>query len=49
MIYTVTINPALDRFIVVAQLLEEDTTRILSKKPYAAGITAWHSHTMEVK
>jgi len=28
MIYTVTLNPALDRFIVVEQLLAEDTTRI---------------------
>ena len=37
MIFTVTINPALDRFIVVEQLLAEDTTRILSETPYAAG------------
>ena len=37
MIYTVTLNPALDRFIVVKQLLTEDTTRILSEKLYAAG------------
>ena len=37
MIYTVTLNPALDRFILVEQLLTEDTTRILSEKPYAAG------------
>ena len=37
MIYTVTLNPALDRFIVVEQLLSEDTTRILSETPYAAG------------
>lgn len=37
MIYTVTLNPALDRFIVVEQLLTEDTTRILSETPYAAG------------
>ena len=37
MIYTVTLNPALDRFIVVEQLLAEDTTRILSETPYAAG------------
>jgi 6-phosphofructokinase 2 len=37
MIYTVTLNPALDRFVVVEQLLTEDTTRILSETPYAAG------------
>jgi len=37
MIYTVTLNPALDRLIVVEQLLTEDTTRILSETPYAAG------------
>ena len=37
MIYTVTLNPALDRSIVVEQLLAEDTTRILSETPYAAG------------
>ena len=37
MIYTVTLNPALDRFIVVEQLLAEDTTRILSETAYAAG------------
>lgn len=37
MIYTVTLNPALDRYIVVEQLLEKDTTRILSETPYAAG------------
>jgi len=37
MIYTVTLNPALDRFVVVEQLLAEDTTRILSETPYAAG------------
>jgi 6-phosphofructokinase 2 len=37
MIYTVTLNPALDRFILVEQLLAEDTTRILSETPYAAG------------
>jgi 1-phosphofructokinase family hexose kinase len=37
MIYTVTLNPALDRFMVVEQLLTEDTTRILSETPYAAG------------
>ena len=37
MIYTVTLNPALDRFIVVEQLLTEDTTRILSETAYAVG------------
>ena len=37
MIYTVTLNSALDRFIVVEQLLTEDTTRILSETAYAAG------------
>jgi 1-phosphofructokinase family hexose kinase len=37
MIYTVTLNPALDRFIVVEQLLTEDITRILSETAYAAG------------
>ena len=37
MIYTVTLNSALDRFIVVEQLLKEDTTRILSETAYAAG------------
>ena len=37
MIYTVTLNPALDRFNVVEQLLTEDTTRILSETAYAAG------------
>jgi fructose-1-phosphate kinase PfkB-like protein len=36
MIYTVTLNPALDRYLVVEQLLTEDTTRILSEMPYAA-------------
>jgi 6-phosphofructokinase 2 len=37
MIYTVTLNPALDRAIVVDTLKEEDTTRILSESFYAAG------------
>ena len=37
MIYTVTLNPALDRFIVVERLLAENTTRILSETFYAAG------------
>lgn len=37
MIYTVTLNPALDRTIVVERLLDEDTTRILSETFYAGG------------
>ena len=37
MIYTVTLNPALDRAIVVERLLEDDTTRTLSDNFYAAG------------
>jgi 6-phosphofructokinase 2 len=37
MIYTVTLNPALDRFIVIEQLLREDTIRMQSETPYAAG------------
>lgn len=37
MIYTVTLNPALDRAITVERLLEDDTTRVLSEKHYAAG------------
>jgi 6-phosphofructokinase 2 len=37
MFFTVTLNPALDRYILVEQLLTEDTTRILSETPYAAG------------
>jgi 6-phosphofructokinase 2 len=37
MIYTVTLNPALDRALVVEKLLEEDTTRVLSETFYAAG------------
>jgi 6-phosphofructokinase 2 len=37
MIYTVTLNPALDRAIVVERLLAEDTTRVLSETLYAAG------------
>jgi 6-phosphofructokinase 2 len=37
MIYTVTLNPALDRFILVEQLLTDDTNRIISETPYAAG------------
>ena len=37
MIYTVTLNPALDRAVLVERLNEEDTTRILHEKYYAAG------------
>ena len=37
MIYTVTLNPALDRAIVVERLMEEDTTRVYSETFYAAG------------
>jgi 6-phosphofructokinase 2 len=37
MIYTVTLNPALDRAIAVERLLEDDTTRVLSETLYAAG------------
>jgi 1-phosphofructokinase family hexose kinase len=37
MIYTVTLNPALDRTVAVKQLLEDDTNRILSEHYYAGG------------
>jgi 6-phosphofructokinase 2 len=37
MIYTVTLNPALDRAIEVENLLLDDTTRVLCEKNYAAG------------
>lgn len=37
MIYTVTLNPALDRTIVVTQLVKEDTARIISEALYAGG------------
>jgi 6-phosphofructokinase 2 len=37
MIYTVTLNPALDRMLVVERLLEDDTTRIISEQRYAGG------------
>ena len=37
MIYTVTLNPALDRAIVVERMLADDTTRILAETRYAAG------------
>ena len=37
MIYTVTLNPALDRAIIVDQLMEDDTVRILKETYYAAG------------
>ena len=37
MIYTVTLNPALDRTVLVDRLIEDDTTRILSERYYAGG------------
>jgi 6-phosphofructokinase 2 len=37
MICTVTLNPALDRTLVVEKLLEDDTTRVLEEKHYAGG------------
>ena len=37
MIYTVTLNPALDRTINIDRLLEDDTTRILFEDHYAGG------------
>jgi 6-phosphofructokinase 2 len=37
MIYTVTLNPALDRAIFVERLMEEDTIRVYSETFYAAG------------
>jgi len=37
MIYTVTLNPALDRFIRVDSLLADDTTRMSEEIVYAAG------------
>ncbi len=37
MIYTVTLNPALDRAIAVERLMEDDTTRVISETRYAAG------------
>ncbi len=37
MIYTVTLNPALDRAVAVDRLLEDDTTRVRSERHYAAG------------
>ncbi|MCF8061298.1 MAG: 1-phosphofructokinase [Deltaproteobacteria bacterium] len=37
MIYTVTLNPALDRAVTVDRLLEDDTTRVQAEKHYAAG------------
>jgi 6-phosphofructokinase 2 len=36
-IYTITLNPALDRTITIDRLLEDDTTRILFKDHYAGG------------
>lgn len=37
MIYTVTLNPALDRYLAVEKLLLEDTTRVMNETVYAAG------------
>jgi 6-phosphofructokinase 2 len=37
MIYTVTLNPALDRAINVDSLVQDDTVRVLSETNYAAG------------
>jgi 6-phosphofructokinase 2 len=37
MIYTVTLNPALDRAINVDSLVQDDTVRVLSENHYAAG------------
>ncbi|MBN1850206.1 MAG: 1-phosphofructokinase [Deltaproteobacteria bacterium] len=37
MIYTVTLNPALDRAMLVEELNEDDTTRIVNETYYAAG------------
>ena len=37
MIYTVTLNPALDRYILVEELKEDDSTRIIDETNYAAG------------
>ena len=37
MIYTITLNPALDRTITIDRLLEDDTTRILFEEHYAGG------------
>jgi 6-phosphofructokinase 2 len=37
MIYTVTLNPALDRAINIESLLDDDTIRIISEQSYAAG------------
>jgi 6-phosphofructokinase 2 len=37
MIYTVTLNPALDRTIIVEKLVQDDTTRVVSETLYAGG------------
>ncbi|RLB07484.1 MAG: 1-phosphofructokinase, partial [Deltaproteobacteria bacterium] len=37
MIYTLTLNPALDRTLVVKKLVEEDTVRIILETKYAGG------------
>jgi 6-phosphofructokinase 2 len=37
MIFTVTLNPALDRTLLVDRLLDDDTTRVVSEQLYAGG------------
>lgn len=37
MIYTLTLNPALDRYIVIDKLMDEDTVRVTEEQLYAAG------------
>ncbi len=37
MIYTLTLNPALDRSIVIKRFVEDDTIRVLEEQYYAAG------------
>lgn len=37
MIYTVTLNPALDRTLQIERLLDDDTTRVVSEQLYAGG------------
>ena len=37
MIYTVTLNPALDRAVNIDSLIDDDTIRVISEQGYAAG------------
>ena len=37
MIYTLTLNPALDRSIVIKRFVEDDTIRVVEEQYYAAG------------